>query len=130
MRKEFKFRVFHPELNKFVYFDLGGFDYSDRYLDQKNYPVQQYTGFVDNKNKPIYEGDIVKAAPLILGTNVFEYTCGEIVWINGKFCISQKDVGMLDLSDYLFNNDFSDEMIYSLEVIGNIIWPPFGLHVS
>lgn len=122
MRKEFKFRVFHPEMNKFVYFDLGGFDYSDRYLDQKDYPVQQYTGYADKNHSLIYEGDIVKAAPLILGTNIFEYTHGEIVWVNGKFCVSQQYVGILDLSEFMFDGSY--EIIHSLEKIGNIIQPP------
>jgi hypothetical protein len=47
MSRELKFRVYIPEHEGFSYFELGNFDYSDRYLYQHNYPVQQYTGLKD-----------------------------------------------------------------------------------
>jgi uncharacterized phage protein (TIGR01671 family) len=55
-----KFRVYIPEHGKFSYFELGNFDYSDRYLDQHDYPVQQFTGSKDANNVDIYEGDLVE----------------------------------------------------------------------
>lgn len=57
---EYKFRVFIPDLDKMVYFDLNNFDFSDRYLHDKKYPVQQYIGKKDIDGKPIYNGDIVE----------------------------------------------------------------------
>ena len=60
MSRELKFRVYIPDHEKYSYFELGNFDYSDRYLYQHSYPVQQYTGLTDKNGREIYEGDIVE----------------------------------------------------------------------
>jgi hypothetical protein len=59
MSRELKFRVYIREHNKYAYFSLGDFNYSDRYLHQSDIPVEQFTGMYDKNNKPIYEGDVV-----------------------------------------------------------------------
>ena len=60
MSREHKYRVYIPEFSKLVYFDLNNFDHSDRYLDNPEHPVQQYTGMMDKYNQPIYEGDVIR----------------------------------------------------------------------
>lgn len=101
--RELKFRVYIPNHEKFSYFGLNEFDYSDRYLDQHEYSVQQYTGLEDSKGVPIYEGDIVYVS--------YHNIKAEVIYDN-NYCLF-KLAGGNSLS--FFKGNYS-----TLEVVGNI----------
>jgi len=113
MLRELKFRVYIPDHEKFSYFELGKFDYSDRYLYQHNYPVQQCTGLKDKNGDEIYEGDIVE---IIYGENLV----GEVYFQSsmGTFRVKCNDKNSYPLVTY---NIKTGELINVVEkVIGNI----------
>jgi uncharacterized phage protein (TIGR01671 family) len=111
--RELKFRVYIPDHEKFSYFRLGEFDYSDRYLYQHQYPVQQYTGLKDSKGVEIYEGDLVQYNQ----NSSYDRIDFEIIW-------SDTTLGWVLKSktgDYLTNEMTPKGARYNfLEVVGNI----------
>jgi uncharacterized phage protein (TIGR01671 family) len=100
--RELKFRVYIPDHVKFSYFRLGEFDYSDRYLYQHQYPVQQYTGLQDRDGKEIYEGDIVKYNPddrTVDREGIIEWSNYYHGWtIRDKQCYPESKYGVFSLA--------------------------------
>ena len=115
--RELKFRVYIPDHAKFSYFRLGEFDYSDRYLYQHQYPVQQYTGLKDKNGKEIYEGDICNTG----------IVTGDVNYSIGGFYLASNPL-MEYFKGYPDNmNVLSPDWDYSwidVEVIGNVMQNP------
>lgn len=127
--RELKFRVYIPDHGKFSYFQLNDFDYSDRYLHQHSYPVQQYTGLKDKNGNEIYEGDIVNYSRLRLVTTenpkgVFSTKAiedgdfvGEIIFIYPGFCWSYEHKRYDDIEPMT-------QASHRYEIVGNIFETP------
>ena len=81
MSRELKFRVYIKETSKYVYFSLGDFNYSDRYLHQSDIPIEQFTGIYDKNNKPIYEGDFIRGQ-FDHGPAGYREEIAPVIWTN------------------------------------------------
>ena len=127
MSREYKFRVYIPETDKLVYFGINDFDYSDRYLDDGKYPIQQYTGLTDKNNIEVYDGDIVKinrcyTRPFVNEKQQIDYKfiegeveVGKVLWgwNTQKYLVSYEHIRYDDIEDF-------DKPSHRVEVIGNI----------
>ena len=127
MSREHKYRVYIPDTNKFVYFGINDFDYSDRYLDDGKYPIQQYTGLNDKNNIEVYDGDIVKinrcyTRPFVNEKQQIDYKfiegeveVGKVLWgwNTQKYLVSYEHIRYDDIEDF-------DKPSHRVEVIGNI----------
>ena len=109
--RQLRFRVYIPEHEKFSYFRLNEFDYSDRYLDQYDNPVQQFTGLTDSRGIDIYEGDLLE----------FAYKDDGMKFV-GEVQYSEKFACFIVVIGKAFEtfNDLAD-YTSSFKVIGNII---------
>ena len=114
-----KFRVYIPDHGQFSYFRLGEFDYSDRYLYQHQYPVQEFIGMCDIKGKEIYEGDIVQYNNKSSwdGVNLtVSWNEDSLAW---EFRSNKK--GLLEQSRLMKYKKEGNRFYDRVEVVGNII---------
>jgi len=109
--RQLRFRVYIPEHGQFTHFELGNFDYSDRYLDQYDNPVQQFTGLTDSKGIDIYEGDLLE----------FAYKDDGIIFV-GEVRYSEKFACFIVVVENAFET-FSElaDHASSFKIVGNII---------
>jgi hypothetical protein len=114
-----KFRVYIPDHEQFSYFRLGEFDYSDRYLYQHQYPVQEFIGMCDIKGKEIYEGDIVQYNNKSNWDGVdltVSWNEDSLAW---EFRSNKK--GLLEQSRLMKYKKEGNRFYDRVEVVGNII---------
>jgi hypothetical protein len=114
-----KFRVYIPDHGQFSYFRLGEFDYSDRYLHQHQYPVQEFIGMFDIKGREIYEGDVVQYN----NKSNWDGVDLKVLWNEDNLAwefLSKKE-GRLEQSRLMKYRKEGNHFYDRVEVVGNII---------
>jgi uncharacterized phage protein (TIGR01671 family) len=137
--REFKFRVWHVEGKKLIYFPFMHITYDgtlvfdtfkeSNYLDETfdktdKYVLMQYTGLKDKNGREIYEGDIVKLDDGFIGE--VDYGCVGGCSFRLYETNDEIEGGLRDLDtayDYkVINNEIN--LINGKEIIGNIYENP------
>ncbi|MEN2468122.1 YopX family protein [Ornithinibacillus sp. JPR2-1] len=107
---EFRFRAKHPATKRWMYFGIKNVPL---WVEKDN--VQQYTGVVDKKGNPIFDGDIL-STDLSRPYLVVEFR-------NGAFMYQCHDSGK-DYYDIMFPVEVEHDQDAFAEVIGNIFDNP------
>ena len=105
------FNFFIDGSGKFTIDEMNPMSENVKSDGDRDYIIQQYTGLKDKNGAEIYEGDICKTFGLM------DNIIGEVVF---------KDCGwrLLTLAGWSHSKSFSNGLIGSLEVIGNIYENP------
>lgn len=116
--RQLKFRVYIPDHKQFSYFRLGEFDYSDRYLYQHQYPVQEFIGMHDINGKEIYEGDIVQYN----NRSSWDGVDLKVSWNDDNLAweVRSKKQGVLEQSRLMKYRKEGKHFYDRVEVVGNI----------
>lgn len=119
--RELKFRVWNSKTKKFEFFELHNVTVSDNLLCQHKYPVQQFTGILDEDGKEIYEGDLVE---IIYGENLIaevhyqaNMSCIRLKCNDGqsypfvayRFDETNKPIGVVNVAKKVIGNIFENE---------------------
>lgn len=89
-------------------------------LSESHLIFMTYTGFKDNKNREIYEEDILKVTCLDNNYTLKEYTT-RVIWEDGAFVIKSSDnISYYDTYLGAYKNSNTLNPIVELEIIGNI----------
>lgn len=115
MNRELKFRAYIHDQKIMSYFELGNFQYPDRYLNQYSYPVQQYTNIDASDGKEIYEGDIISCFEFAgNGMKDIHRTECIVIFNKGSWCYSVDGINPHQLLGYAMK----------VKILGNIFENP------
>ena len=132
LSRELKFRAWNDYTERlYKWEDLenaGSTNYIHEYfsnIKENGYHLMQFTGLLDNQNKEIYEGDLIKGVLRFPASEAFREVKGRIEWTvdsnecKFRVCESKKVKDYREDEEYFGMQQFGD-----IEIIGNIYENP------